>query len=308
MRQGHRRRAIGVRGDQRGRGQGVDLTRDAVREAEDLAARVGREHDRAVATGHVDVVVDVAQRLVGRERVQAVVHGDALTQLAQLVTTQVRLELGLTHEEHLQQLLALVLQVREQADLLEQLHGQVLRLVHHEHGVLAARTHGDEVLLERHQRGGLAHAARQLQPEAQADLLDQLLTRERRVRDERDRDAIAPLVERVVERRRLARAHLAGDQQEGLAVLDAVAQVGSRLLMLTARIDELELMTRGERVLAQTEMMFEHRWFPWVGLPCAYRPTRYRPPRAGPLPPCPAGPGPPGGGEETLTSGPASGR
>ena len=210
-------------------------------------------------------MVDVAERLVGRQRVQPVVHGDALTQLTQFVARQMRLEFGLSDQEDLQQLLALVLQVREQPDLLEQLHRKVLRFIQHEHGMLAARTHGHQMLLECHQRGGFADAGRQVQAEAKTDLLEHLLPTQRRVGDQRDGHAIAPLVQSVVQRCRLTRADLARDEQERLAVLDAVAQMRLRFLMLTARIDELELMTGGERVLAQAEVMFEHRRIPLGG-------------------------------------------
>src|SRR5262249_11795386 len=72
-------------------------------------------------------------------------------------------------------------------------------------------------------------------------------------------------VERIVERCRLARSHLAGDQQEGLAILDAIAQVRARFLMLATRVYELELVPGGERVLAQAEVMFEHRSIPRGG-------------------------------------------
>ena len=240
-----------------------------MREPVDLAAGVGREHRGTVAAGHVDVVLDVAQRLLGRERVQPVVDGDALAELAQLVARQVGFQLRLADEEDLQQLVAAVLQVREQPDLLQQVHGEILRLVHHQHGVLAARAHTDQVLLQHDQRGGLAHAGRQLDAEAQADLLEHLLTRERAVRDERHRDAVAPLVERVVERGGLAGADLARDQQEWLAVLYPVAQVRTSFHVLAARVDELELVSGGEGILPQAEVMFEHLTFPSVGLPCS---------------------------------------
>jgi hypothetical protein len=275
------RRAIGVGGDQRRRSERVDLARDAVREPEDLAAGVGREHERAVATGDVDVVVDVAHRLVGRERVQPVVHGDALAELAQLVAREVRFQLGLADEEDLHQLVALVFQVREQPDLLEEIHRQVLRLVHHQHGLLATVAHVDEVLLEQHERGGLADPGRQLDAEAQADLLEHLLARERGVGDQRHGDLVAPLVQRVVERRGLAGSHLTGDQEERFAVLDAVAQVRARFLVLAARVHELELVSGGEGVFPQAEVVFEHRSVPnGVGHPCEGDPLGYRRARA----------------------------
>ena len=149
-----------------------------MRQTVDFAARVGGKHDRAIATGDVDVMMDVAERLIGRQRIQPVVHGDALAQLAQLVARQVGFEFGLPHQEDLQQLVALVLEVRQQPDLLEQVHRQVLRFVHHEHGVLAARTHGDEALLQHDEQRGLAGAGLDLHAEAQADLLQQLLARQ----------------------------------------------------------------------------------------------------------------------------------
>ena len=116
-----------------------------------------------------------------------------------------------------------------------------------------------EVLLEQREHARLADAGRQVHAEAQADLLEHLLPRQRGVRDQRDGDLLAPLEQRVLHRGGLAGADLAGDEHEGLSVLDAEPQVRARLLMLTAGVEEPQRMTGGEGILAQPEMTLVHR-------------------------------------------------
>ena len=185
--------------------------------------------------------------------------GDALAQLAQLGAAEPLLELGLADQEHLEQLVAAPLEVREQPDLLEQLAVEILRLVEQQYGALALAVDREQVALELDQRLGLGGPGRQAEPEPQADLLEQLGAGERGVGDQRDVHPPLPLLEHVVERGGLAGADLAGDQHEGLAVLDPEAQVGERLLVLGAGEHEARLMPCDERVLTQAEMGFEHQ-------------------------------------------------
>jgi hypothetical protein len=78
------------------------------------------------------------------------VDRDALPELAQFRLGQLGLEFGLTHEEDLEQLLAVHLEVREQADLFEQIALEILRLVQKQDRQLAAPADLDQMPLEQH--------------------------------------------------------------------------------------------------------------------------------------------------------------
>src|SRR5207244_5471119 len=140
-----------------------------------LAARVGREDVDGVPTGHAEPVVDVLLGIVGAQRFQPVEDRDALAELTQLGAGELLLELRLSDEEELDQLVALILEVGEQADLLELVALEVLRLVENQDRVVSARAGLPQEPLERRNRLGLAERAGVREPEAQADVLEQLV-------------------------------------------------------------------------------------------------------------------------------------
>ncbi len=181
-----------------------------------------------------------------------------LAELAQLGLGELGIEFGLPEQEHLEQLLALGLEVREQPDLLEQVAVEVLGLVEQQDGALALGVQRQQVALEVGEDLRLAQRALDREAEPQRDLLEQLVARQRGVGDHGHHGARLPLVEDLEQRGGLAGADLAGDEHERLAVLDPVAQVGEGLLVLRARVDEPALVPGDERVLAQREMRFEH--------------------------------------------------
>jgi hypothetical protein len=78
---------------------------------------------------------DVRLGLRAIERRQVVAGGHALGELAQLAPSQHLLQLRLTHQHDLDQLLGVGLEVGDEADLLEHLGREVLRLVDQQHDV-----------------------------------------------------------------------------------------------------------------------------------------------------------------------------
>jgi len=67
-------------------------------------------------------------------------HGDALAQLPQPVAVQPVAQFRLAHQNNLQQLAVVGLDVRNQPHLFEQILGQILRLVHDQDGFLAGQS------------------------------------------------------------------------------------------------------------------------------------------------------------------------
>src|SRR5262249_22928906 len=78
--------------------------------------------------------------------------------------------------------------------------------------------------------------------------LEHVVERQGRVEDERDRGiAVEPLTQRV-QQGRLAGAHLAGEHDEALSLLRAVVELGERLAMAWAHVEEPRVGRRVERL------------------------------------------------------------
>ena len=107
--------------------------------------RRSKGHDRA-ASGNREPMHHVGAGLLLAERHQLVLDRHALLELPQLQRPQHRLQIRLADEDDLQQLLLVGLEVRQNADLLEDLQREVLRLVDDEQRAGAER-------LEREQEG-----------------------------------------------------------------------------------------------------------------------------------------------------------
>src|SRR6267378_3720436 len=220
--------------------------------------RHGREDGLRVAAGDTDAVMDVVLRVLRGERLQPVMHRDALAKLAQLGARQLGLEFGLTDAEQLNEFGAVQFEVRKQTQLLEHVAIEILRLVQQEDRAITARVDREQRPLEMSEDLGLGRRPVDRHAEAQRDLLEQFVPGQRGIRDQRHHDAVLPLGKGVIERRGLAGADFTGDENERLAVLDPVAQVSQSFLMLGTRIHELRVVPCDERILAQPEVVFEH--------------------------------------------------
>src|SRR5207249_700925 len=125
-------------------------------------------------------------------------------------------------EEDLEDLLACRLEVRQQAELLEDARIEVLRLVDQQGDVAAGAGVLDQELV---QTVEAAELARRLGRDAELDqdVLEDLVEADRRVHQEDRADARIEGVEQVAEEGGLPGAGLADERQEALARLDAVA-------------------------------------------------------------------------------------
>src|SRR5690606_3973978 len=177
-------------------------------------------------------------------------HADALAQLAQTALVELAVELGLTQQQDLDQLLAARLEIREQAHLLERVLRERLRLVDDQEDAPAP------LLLLEQEPVELAHqvAAAQTfggQTELGADRLQQLDGAAARIEEEGDLElALEPLEQRPTEGG-LARADLAGHGDEALALLDAVEQVGQGFAVGRREIEEARVRAQREGLLSQ---------------------------------------------------------
>ncbi len=165
------------------------------------------------------------------------------------------MQLGLTDEDDLQQFLAL-LEVGEDADLFEQRQRQVLRFVDDDDGEGLQRDERIEELVERvaqigARRAGQA-AALQIGERHDAEVheqhLQQVFARHERIGHEcRERPSIEMLQHRS-NQRRLARADLAGQDDEPFAAADAGQQFFERRGVRGTAIEEARIRREAERL------------------------------------------------------------
>ena len=160
-------------------------------------------------------------------------------------------QLGLADEQDLQDLLARRLEVGEQPDLLEGLRIEVLGLVEDQDRVLAGALALDQEVLEREEPLGQRASPGLAMPRSSSMYSRSPVEAEHRVGDERHRRRLVQPLEQRLEQRRLARADLAGQQDEALALLDPVEELGERLLVRRRQVEEAGIRRRIERRLPQ---------------------------------------------------------
>jgi hypothetical protein len=111
----------------------VGKPRDSAAHAvEEAKRRAGEELGGTAAACDRKAMVDVCHRLRVGQRAQVPAQRDALVQLREVGVEQELAQLGLADEHDAQQLAGSGLEVEQQPDLLEQLHGQRLGFIEHD--------------------------------------------------------------------------------------------------------------------------------------------------------------------------------
>jgi hypothetical protein len=198
-------------------------------------------------------VHDEGADLLVAQPLEPVADRDALGYLAERRVLELGLELRLAHQDDLQELLGGRLQVGDEAQVLQDLGAQVLGLVDEENHRPAALGLGQQEVVQRLellQPGQALHRQVQLRAHEGHDLVEA----ERGVVEEDDLDAGVQVVHQPTEQRRLPRAHLAHQDDEALALQDAVQQRGVRLLVDPVAVEEARVGRGVEGLLAEAEV------------------------------------------------------
>ena len=221
-------------------------------------AQSGRGEDHLAPSGYLQAMTHVGARLRVAERPQVVPRRDPLRQLAQRGPLHQVHQLGLPDQDDLQQLVARRLDVRQQAQLLEHFHTEVLRLVDDDDGTPPARVRVEQRPrqrvdedLEARRAGRVGHA------QLVADGRQQLDRRQPRREDHRHVDLGRELVEQRAAHGRLAGPDLTRQLDEAPA-LEPVHQVGERLPVPLAQEEVARVGREGKRPLGQPEMCSVH--------------------------------------------------
>src|ERR1051326_2812136 len=248
-----RLRVLAERVEQRRRGERVDQPRDPAAGRVNLLHRRAAERvARAAADAHA--MLDVRDRLLQRQRPEAVAQADALPQRRVGGTVDARFELRLSDEQHREQILIVELEVRQQADLVERrLRGDELRLVDDQHRLAAAFVQLEELGVDLVEQV-VAEAAR-LEAEAARNRSEKLRRGEARVDQQHDRAGVAEAVDQRAGERRLSRADVA-DEQRQLLLLDRVLEPRQRLAVLRALVQKRGIWRLPEGPGRETEERF----------------------------------------------------
>ena len=113
-----------------------------------MAIRAAGEQ-RFVGTADRDAVTHVRRRLIPVERLQVVARGHALRKLSQVIARERVTELGLADQQDLQQLFGVRLEVRQQANLLQEFRIEVLGLIDDQDGAPTALVCGQQMAVQR---------------------------------------------------------------------------------------------------------------------------------------------------------------
>ena len=207
-------------------------------------------------------MLDVAIGLGRVQRQQVVARRDALGQLAQVGARGQVLELGLTDEHDLQQLVTRGLEVGEQPDLLEYLGREVLRLVDHGNRAPTAAVGLEQVGVECLRECSAAVGRfGQRDVELLEDHGQEFRGRELRVEHERNIGLFGHALQQAANECRLAGADLAREHDEAVALRDAVDQVRERLRVTLAHEEIARVRRDRERTFVEAEEIEIHgRW------------------------------------------------
>ncbi len=218
---------------------------------------VGFEELAFARTRDPQAVPDVLDRILVAQGSQVEAQPHALLELHEFGRVDLVAKLRLPGEDDMQYLLARRLHAREQADLLEHLVAQVLRLVDDQEHLASLRVLLDQELVERRQDFRLAHPERAV-AELDQHGLQELDRRDLRLVELRDHDVLVDLLEEALDQRRLARADFAGDHHEAVREPDGRFHVRLRTGVDLAQVEEGRVRAEAERQVGELEVFEVH--------------------------------------------------
>src|ERR1017187_1183523 len=243
----------------------VDDARNATRILIEFAQRlVGENRRLRRRPGTLQTGQHVGARLRFIQRLKLTAQRNPLLQLPQLRRVKHHLQLRLTHENNLQQLLLRRFQVGQQPDLLQEFVPQSLRLIHHQGGNEPTSVALDEVAVQIKQHLGLG-APGIGQPQVGHDVLEELHHRQQGIENVAESDVfLAQLRQQATNQQGLARAHLAGDHNEALPAANSVVQVGQGFIVPRRRMVEERVGANLKGIARQPEELFIHALSPKI--------------------------------------------
>src|SRR6266852_1050049 len=179
----------------------------------------------AVRSGDTQALADVPAGLLESERSGATAKGDALTELAKVMTLEFVFQLGLAGQDDLKELVARSLKIEEQPDFLEGAGLQTLGFIDDEDRGLTGLVAFEQPAIEGEQlvalQGGVAGDA-----EIVEDEIEKVIRLDARVEDERGGHLLlGEPIEQAAKLHGFARADFAGEEDQALAGANTVDQL-----------------------------------------------------------------------------------
>ena len=217
----------------------------------------GEEILRLPAARDSEPVAHVGDGLGVVERSEMPAERDPLVQLGERGIEDERPQLGLAHEHEAEKLLRARLQVRQEAQLLQHVDRDRLRLVEDDDGEPTGGPLAEEMLVERIHDVDLT-VARGRDAEVARDALEQLLRGQGRVEDVRRGDLGTEAVEEGAQERRLPGADVARDADEPAGLHQTRLQMGERLGVLRREVEVARVGCQPKRRIREPEERLVH--------------------------------------------------
>ncbi len=203
---------------------------------------------------------DIGLDLLGLHRIEVVRRDHALAQLFERRRMKQGLaEFRLAEQENLEQRMAAELEIRQHAQLFERRDREVLPLVDDQQSAAAGARLFAQILLHRAQQFGLALPF-PFDAELFGDEAEQVVALDlRRHQLDRGQAIGVDRVHQMPDQRCLARADVAGDDDETFALREAIAEVGHRFAVGAAFEIEMRVWRQLERTPGETIELIVHR-------------------------------------------------
>ena len=232
----------------------------------DQVERLWRERHRRGAARHPQPVGDVGFHFLSGERLQRAADRNALIQLPQFGLVQQFQQVELPDDHDLQQLLVVGLEVRENADFLEHVSRQVLRLVDDQHGAAVQRHQREQEVVEGANQFVLARGReaarleRVLRDHAETEqhLAEQLFNRQEWVENQRREGGLVKLFEQRAAQRGFARADVAGQDDEALFATNRLPHLLQGDVVGFAAVQKPRIRRQAERRLNEPVVVLVH--------------------------------------------------
>ena len=195
-------------------------------------------------------MTDIAGGVLTTQRAEVKIHQHALGELGQLGTSQGCPQSGLPHQDHLQHLVLVGVDVGQHAQFFQGVDAQILGLVDDEHGATATaillNEEIDEALMLLHR----ASPAPQL--EGQENPVHEVAEAVEGIGYQPHAEFAARQGEQLADQGGLAGADLAADDTEPGLVVQAQFQQPQGLFMLGAEVEIIGIRQQGKRLFPET--------------------------------------------------------
>jgi hypothetical protein len=248
-------------------GKDIDAAGEAQRTLRDHFQRGLREDTGAAIPGSAHPEIEVMTDVVMHQRREAEVMRDALFQLAHVRAGKDIVQFRLAEKHQLQQLVAVGLEVRQQAYFLERFHRHGVRFVDQHHDLATFAEGLDQVILKRAHDGRRAGALGHVQAQFVGNGIQDVVTRQRRVGEVNDRDVFRQTFHQYPAQHCLATADLSADLDDAFVVGNRIDQGVKRRAPICPVEEEVGMRCDAEGWFVESEVFQVHVVGSYCGVP-----------------------------------------